>query len=58
MSAPLAAVPAVPVPATMTGTRSCDGTMTCSCELCELEREHRVKRGIRPRTPLPTRIAA
>lgn len=36
----------------------CTGKMTCDCNLCTGEREHRVKRGIRPRQPMPRRRAA
>lgn len=30
------------------GLAPCDGTMTCTCELCAAERERRVVRSIRP----------
>ncbi len=36
----------------------CSGSMTCDCELCEAEREYRVRRRVRPRRPLPMRRAA
>lgn len=37
---PLMSVPSLP-------SAQCDGSMTCECKLCEAEREHRVRSGIR-----------
>ena len=33
---------------TLADHRSCDGTMTCTCTLCEAERARRASRNVRP----------
>lgn len=53
----LAIVPTLTTPAS-SGASSCSDEMTCDCDLCTVEREHRVQRGVRPRTSLPLRQAA
>lgn len=35
----------------------CTGGMTCDCDLCQIERDYRVKRRIRPRRPMPRKAA-
>ena len=40
------------------GVKPCDGSYTCSCAGCEIDRHRRVLRGVRPSSWLPKREAA
>ena len=35
---------------------SCTGEMTCSCLRCSNERAQRVRRGVRPSSPIPLKV--
>lgn len=37
--------------------KACTGQYECICDTCTAERIRRVKRGIRPSSPIPTRVA-
>lgn len=35
-------------PPVLDATRPCDGSMVCTCVSCIIEREHRLRTGVRP----------